>query len=94
MEIAFWKDAMSLTEISKVNEGYHRPTPMVPESVSKDLVEKCRKRLPHQVGQVFTNVVVRCLECEGETREMGEYELQMWFQRRVVDEIAKIVGRV
>lgn len=94
MEIAFWKDALSLAEISKTDDGNFGMIPLVPGKVFKRLVEKCRRTLPHQVGQVLTDVVIRCLGCEEETRGMGEYDLQMWYQRGVVDEIAKMVGKV
>ena len=62
--------------------------------IRDELLDKCRKRLPHQVGQIFTRCILTCFNFAGLTSDLDEYEQQLYFQRHVVGEIFRSVGHV
>ncbi|CAM1511327.1 Fc.00g088400.m01.CDS01 [Cosmosporella sp. VM-42] len=88
LEIALWKDVGSIIKPSPDNR------PVNAAEVAKALIDKFSKTLPHQVGGVFAQCILTCLDFGSLTKGMGEYETQTYFQRNVTGPIGRAVGRV
>ena len=88
LEIALWKDVGSIVRLPSDNR------PPIPTEVAKDLIWKCGKRLPHQVGEVLVQSILTCLNFGARTKGMNAYEMQIYFQRNVTGPIGRAVGRV
>ena len=84
---------MSIAEIPRPDAS-NRTYPVVPEKIKARLVAKCSRTLPHQVGQVFTDTILACLDFEQETKEMTAYDQHRYYEANVVDGIVKIIGRI
>ena len=93
LEIAFWKDVISLAEIPSQDTS-HKPRPLVAEKVRAALSAKCDRMLPHQVGKSFTDTILSCLDFEKNTKDLEPYEMHRYYETQVVEKIAKAVGRV
>ncbi|KAG5796263.1 hypothetical protein H9Q69_004689 [Fusarium xylarioides] len=87
-EIAQWKEASSILK------SLLDTKPLVPSDVAKVLIGKCDKSLPHQVGRVFAQCTITCLDFPMRTKSMSEYEMQRYFQRNVIELIGRAVLKV
>ncbi|SCV30693.1 uncharacterized protein FFB14_03177 [Fusarium fujikuroi] len=88
LEIAQWKEASSILK------SLLDTKPLVPSDVAKALIGKCGKSLSHQVGRVFAQCIVTCLDFPMRTKSMSEYEMQRYFQQNVTELIGRAVSRV
>ncbi|OIW24415.1 hypothetical protein CONLIGDRAFT_685394 [Coniochaeta ligniaria NRRL 30616] len=88
LEIALWKDVGAV--VKEILKGPR----VVAADVTEAMVQRCRKTLPHQVGDVFAQSVLACLEFGARTKGLGEYDAQVYFQENVVRLIKKAVRRV
>ncbi len=48
--------------------------PVVASEMRSMLVEKVRKRLPHQAGEIFTRCILTCFDFGKLTIDLDEYE--------------------
>ncbi|KAF5724179.1 hypothetical protein FMUND_1081 [Fusarium mundagurra] len=87
-EIAQWKEASSILK------SLLDTKPLVPSDVAKVLIGKCDKSLLHQVGRVFAQCIMTCLDFPMRTKSMSEYEMQRYFQRNVIELIGRAVLKV
>ncbi|KAF4962743.1 hypothetical protein FSARC_9191 [Fusarium sarcochroum] len=88
LEIALWKEASSILK------SFLDTKPLVPSDAPKVLIGKCGKTLSHQVGRVFAQCIVTCLEYGARTKSMNEYEAQRYFQQNVTEPLGRAVLRV
>lgn len=88
LEIALWKD------VSVIVKPVLHSGRVVAAEVAKALVERCGKKLSHQVGGVFAQCILTCLEFGSRTKGMGEYEAHAYLQRNVTNPLRRAVGRV
>ncbi|WXC58110.1 hypothetical protein SNK03_004008 [Fusarium graminearum] len=88
LEIALWKEASSILK------SFLETKPLVASGVVKALIGKCGKTLSHQVGRVFAQCIVKCLEFPVATKGMSEYDAQRYFQRNVTEPMSRAVLRV
>lgn len=88
LEIALWKD------VGVVFKTFLDGAPVVAAEVAEAMMQRCRKTLPHQVGDVFAQSILTCLEFGARTKGLGEYEAQVYFQENVVRLLKKVVRRV
>lgn len=87
MEIAFWKDAMSLLpDLRKLL--------VEPELVRSKIVDKCSRTLPHQVGQALTDTILTCLNFKTATEEMNSYDTHISFKTHVLKRLSNVVGKI
>lgn len=93
LEIAFWKDVLSIAEVPR-QESTHKSRPLVAERVREALSAKCNRSLPHQVGQVFTDTILSCLNFGELTKDMTDYDRHMYYETYVVDRMAEAVGKI
>ncbi|GME62702.1 MOSC domain-containing protein [Neofusicoccum parvum] len=84
-EIAIWR---SIKAILKVQERQRIPSDYVKAHIEK----ACRKKVPHQVGEVLASAIRVCIGFEQETKDMNQYQVQSFFQKMVVERLQKIVG--
>lgn len=87
MEIAFWKDAISLLPDL-------RKSPVEPEPVRSKIVDKCSRTLPHQVGQILTDTILTCLNFNMVTEKMNSYDTHMYFKTHVIKNLSDVVGKI
>jgi len=93
LEIAFWKDAISLSNIPKTTS--HGPArTVIPEHIRTSFEDKSKKNLPHQVGQVFTDTILACFRFEEDTDGLGDYEMHRFFEVNIRDKLGRTVGRL
>ncbi|OCL01655.1 hypothetical protein AOQ84DRAFT_443881 [Glonium stellatum] len=83
-EIALWKNISSDL----------RRDPRIPRQVRDHIQEKCKEKLPHQVGQTFADTIMACLDFKQSTEGMNEYEMQRFFQVQVKERLEKAVGKI
>lgn len=88
LEIALWKD------VGVLFKTFLDGAPGVAAEVAEAMMQRCRKTLPHQVGDVFAQSILTCLEFGARTKGLGEYEAQVYFQENVVRLLKKAVRRV
>ncbi|KAF5008703.1 hypothetical protein FDECE_5030 [Fusarium decemcellulare] len=88
LEIALWKEASSILKI------FLETKPIVASDAPKVLIGKCGKSLSHQVGRVFAQCIVTCLDFSVRTKDMSEYDAQRYFQRNVTEPMGRAVCRV
>ncbi|KAG9502168.1 hypothetical protein J7337_004993 [Fusarium musae] len=88
LEIAQWEEATSMLK------SFLETKPLVPSDVVKALIGKCGKSLSHQVGRVFAQCIVTCLDFPMRTKSMSEYEMQRHFQRNVTELLGRAVSKV
>lgn len=88
LEIAFWKDVGSVVQ--------PKSGPLVTDGtqVRDVLLDKCKRHLAHQVGEVLTRCILSCLNFQEKTKGLREYEKQKYFQLSVTGELGKAVGRI
>ena len=72
----------------------HKTRPLVAEKVREASSAKFRRKLPHQIGQVFTNTILSCLMFEEHTNDMVAYERHRYYEMHVVDRMAEAVDKV
>lgn len=84
---------MSIAEISRQDPA-HRTRPLVAEKVREVLSTKCSRSLPHQVGQVFTDTILSCLNFEEHTKDMTAYEKHRYYEMNIVDRMAEALGKI
>ncbi|KAF4471552.1 HET-s domain [Fusarium albosuccineum] len=70
LEIALWKEAGSILK------SFLETKPFVSSDAPRFLIGKCGKPLSHQVGRVFAQCIVTCLEFGARTEDMNEYDAQ------------------
>ncbi|KAG5660856.1 hypothetical protein KAF25_002499 [Fusarium avenaceum] len=88
LEIAIWKEASSILQ------SFLESKPLIASNAPKVLIRKCGKSLAHQVGIVFVQCIVTCLEFGDRTKAMSEYEAQRYFQQNVTEPMGRAVGRI
>ncbi|KAM0227882.1 hypothetical protein ACHAPO_011171 [Fusarium lateritium] len=88
LEVALWKDASSILK------SFLETKPLDASDVIKALIAKCGKTLSHQVGRVFAQCIVSCLEFPTSTKGMSEYDAQRYFQRYVTEPMGRAVSKV
>ena len=93
LEIAFWKDVLSIAEVPR-QESAHKSRPLVAEKVREALSAKCNRSLPHQVGQVFTDTILSCLNFGEHTKDMTAYDRHIYYETYIVDRMAEAVGKI
>ncbi|KAL9068740.1 MAG: hypothetical protein Q9157_006402 [Trypethelium eluteriae] len=70
VEIAFWKNIASLLGSS------NKPDDL--EKFKIGILEKCRGDLPHQVGEVFLDVILACFNFGEATMKMSDFDAHSW----------------
>ena len=85
-EIAFWQP---INELNLVSEEKR----LDPKAFVGDLKAKCKRTLPHMVGQSFADAVSACSEFAQDTRAMSASDMQRHFQSAIRDNL-KIAARV
>lgn len=88
LEIAIWKEASSILQ------SFLESKPLVASDAPKALIKKCGKSLAHQVGRVFVQCIITCLEFGERTKAMSEYEAQRYFQQNVTEPMGRAIGRI
>lgn len=86
VELAFWKPAAVFP--------FANPKRLKPPTFRNDVIKEVKKNLPHQVGSVFTEVIVSCLSADQVTQDMDALEAHKWFKKEVLGKLAQMVGRV
>lgn len=89
LEIALWKDVG--TVFKSQLEGGER---IVAGEVAEALMQRCRRALPHQVGDVLAQSIMTCLDFGARTEGVGEYEAQLYFQQNITQPIGRAIRRV
>ncbi|RPA80706.1 hypothetical protein BJ508DRAFT_415189 [Ascobolus immersus RN42] len=91
LEVAFWKQA-ALLPFAK-NLKSRRPN-LNPVTFRNEAIKEVNKNLPHQVGTVFTEVVISCLRFGEHTSGMNPLDSHNWFKTHILEKIAQMVGRM
>lgn len=87
MEIAFWRDVISL--LPELGESR-----VMAELVQRRLTEKCHRSLPHQVGQVLTDTILTCFDFKTATEGMNDYQAHMYFKTKVLTKLNGVFDKV
>ena len=86
-EIACWRHIKALIKLTEADHQHIRP-----HEILQQIEQRCRSKLPFQVGESFANIILNCLHFEEKTENMNEYDAQKYFQKSILQKLEKMMG--
>jgi Protein kinase domain len=90
LEIFSWQSAKDIHKKSSSKDG--KSTRIHSERIKKTYLKKVRQDVPHLAGSKIATVVEDCLDFDTKTTVLSEYEIQLFFQKQILDRIAAVAG--
>jgi hypothetical protein len=86
LEVADWSEVSSIVKSAKDRVN--------PQKCRARLEDKLGRHAKHKIGNVFAGAIAACFEYEAKIRGRSVYEMQVLFQRSVVNPLRAIAGKV